>query len=82
MPEPLTEATGRLPAGAPADTAAREAVLRAAGLPVVDLAAVIAVAAAGGELRASTADWFARNALRLSLDRSLDLVSATYRAHW
>ncbi|MFJ8674506.1 DNA polymerase beta superfamily protein [Streptomyces sp. NPDC093589] len=42
MPEPLTEATGRLPAEAPADTAAREAVLRAAGLPVVDLAAVIA----------------------------------------
>ena len=32
----------------------------------------------GPELRALTADWFARNAHRLSLDSSLDRVAASY----
>jgi glycosyltransferase involved in cell wall biosynthesis len=46
-----------------------------------DLAEAIArVHAAGGELRASTADWFARNARRLSIDSSLDRVAASYGA--
>lgn len=46
-----------------------------------DLAEAIArVHAGGGELRRSTADWFARNARRLSLDASLDHVAAGYGA--
>jgi glycosyltransferase involved in cell wall biosynthesis len=46
-----------------------------------DLAAAIErVHAGGGALRASTADWFARNAQRLSLDGSLDRVAASYAA--
>ena len=45
-----------------------------------DLAAAIAKVAAGGdELRRSTAGWFARNARRLSLANSLDVVVAAYR---
>ena len=45
-----------------------------------DLAAAIErVHAAGRALRESTADWFARNAERLSLERSLEAVSAAYR---
>jgi glycosyltransferase involved in cell wall biosynthesis len=44
-----------------------------------DLAAAIErVHAAGDELRASTAAWFARNAQRLSLAHSLELVLASY----
>jgi glycosyltransferase involved in cell wall biosynthesis len=43
-------------------------------------AAILRVHAGGGELRASTADWFARNARRLSLDASLDHVAASYDA--
>jgi glycosyltransferase involved in cell wall biosynthesis len=44
-----------------------------------DLADAIArVDAAGAPLRAATADWFARNAARLSLDASLDAVAASY----
>ncbi len=35
---------------------------------------------AGPALRASTAEWFARNAQRLSLDASLDVVAASYAA--
>jgi glycosyltransferase involved in cell wall biosynthesis len=42
-------------------------------------AAIARVHAAGPQLRRSTADWFARNARRLSLDASLDVVAATYR---
>jgi glycosyltransferase involved in cell wall biosynthesis len=42
-------------------------------------AAILRVHAAGAALRASTADWFARNARRLSLDGSLDRVAAAYR---
>ncbi|MFL5905374.1 MAG: glycosyltransferase, partial [Solirubrobacteraceae bacterium] len=44
-----------------------------------DLAAAIArVHAGGGDLRRSTADWFARNARRLSMAASLDRVAAEY----
>jgi glycosyltransferase involved in cell wall biosynthesis len=42
--------------------------------------ALARVHAGGAELRASTADWFARNARRLSLDGSLDAVAASYAA--
>jgi glycosyltransferase involved in cell wall biosynthesis len=42
-------------------------------------AAIVKVWEAGPELRASTADWFARNAQRLSLKSSLDVVAAGYR---
>src|SRR5215207_4657801 len=42
--------------------------------------AIVRVHAAGAELRASTAAWFARNAARLSIDRSLDTVAASYGA--
>jgi glycosyltransferase involved in cell wall biosynthesis len=40
--------------------------------------AILRVHAAGGELRASTADWFARNVAELSLSGSLDAVAASY----
>jgi glycosyltransferase involved in cell wall biosynthesis len=43
-------------------------------------AAIVRVHAAGAELRASTADWFARNARRLSIDASLDVVASAYEA--
>jgi len=44
-----------------------------------DLAdAIVRVHEAGGELRTSTAEWFARNAQRLSIDASLDRVAASY----
>jgi glycosyltransferase involved in cell wall biosynthesis len=43
-------------------------------------AAIVRVADAGAALRASTADWFARNAQRLSIDSSLDAVAAGYAA--
>ncbi|MFL5838317.1 MAG: glycosyltransferase, partial [Solirubrobacteraceae bacterium] len=44
-----------------------------------DLAdAMIRVHLAGSELRASTAEWFARNARRLSMAASLDRVAAEY----
>jgi glycosyltransferase involved in cell wall biosynthesis len=41
-------------------------------------AAIAAVVAAGAPLRASTSAWFARNAERLSLEHSLELVLASY----
>lgn len=41
-------------------------------------AAILRVAAAGPELRTRTAAWFARNAHRLSLEESLDIVAAAY----
>jgi glycosyltransferase involved in cell wall biosynthesis len=40
--------------------------------------AIVKVHAAGGELRVSTAAWFARNAQRLSIDTSLDTVARSY----
>jgi glycosyltransferase involved in cell wall biosynthesis len=44
-----------------------------------DLAdAMVRVHRAGSELRASTAEWFARNARRLSMAASLDRVAAEY----
>ncbi len=44
-----------------------------------DLAdAIVRVHEGGDALRRSTADWFARNAERLSLGRSLDLVARSY----
>jgi glycosyltransferase involved in cell wall biosynthesis len=42
-------------------------------------AAILRVHAAGPALRTATADWFARNARRLSLDGSLDRVAQSYR---
>ncbi|HKN95207.1 MAG TPA: glycosyltransferase [Thermoleophilaceae bacterium] len=46
-----------------------------------DLAgAILRVHEAGPDLRASTAEWFARNAERLSLAHSLDVVAGAYRA--
>lgn len=42
--------------------------------------AIVRVHRAGARLRASTADWFARNARRLSLDNSLDVVVERYAA--
>jgi glycosyltransferase involved in cell wall biosynthesis len=46
-----------------------------------DLAeAILRVHEAGPALRASTADWFARNAERLSLAHSIDIVAAAYEA--
>lgn len=42
-------------------------------------AAIVRVHEAGEALRRSTADWFARNARRLSLQGSLDAVVASYR---
>ncbi len=51
----------------------------AASAEAEDLAAaILRVRAAGPQLRASTAEWFARNADRLSLTASLDLVAAAY----
>jgi glycosyltransferase involved in cell wall biosynthesis len=45
-----------------------------------DLAgAILRVHDAGDAMRRSTADWFARNAQRLSLGHSLDVVAAAYR---
>ena len=41
-------------------------------------AAIVAVHRAGFELRESTAEWFARNAERLSLTRSLETVADAY----
>jgi len=45
-----------------------------------DLAdAIVRVWEAGTDLRVSTADWFARNARRLSVDASLEVVARSYR---
>ncbi len=43
-------------------------------------AAILRVHGAGEEMRASTAEWFARNARRLSLESSLETVIAAYEA--
>lgn len=46
-----------------------------------DLAdAILRIHAAGPDMRASTAEWFVRNAKRLSLESSLDSVTAAYAA--
>jgi len=54
-------------------------VVAASGEPAVLAAAIERVRDAGPALRASTADWYARNASRLSLDASLDRVVGAYR---
>jgi glycosyltransferase involved in cell wall biosynthesis len=41
-------------------------------------AAILRVRAGGDELRRATADWFARNSRRLSIDSSLDAVARSY----
>ena len=41
--------------------------------------AIVRVHEAGGELRRTTAEWFARNARRLSIDTSLETVARSYR---
>ena len=47
-----------------------------------DLAdAIVRVHEAGPGLRTATAEWFARNAERLSLTHSLDVVAGAYRAN-
>jgi glycosyltransferase involved in cell wall biosynthesis len=43
-------------------------------------AAIVRVHEAGAALRTSTAEWFVRNARRLSLDSSLDVVAGSYAA--
>jgi glycosyltransferase involved in cell wall biosynthesis len=69
------------------DNAAVELVLEgvngvvAASTSPADLASAIEAVAAGGEqLRASTRRWFAENAERVSLDRSLQIAVALYAA--
>jgi glycosyltransferase involved in cell wall biosynthesis len=48
--------------------------------PAVLAAAILRVHAAGDALRRSTAEWFRRNAERVSLARALETVVAAYRA--
>jgi glycosyltransferase involved in cell wall biosynthesis len=46
-----------------------------------DLAAgIVRIAGAGAALRDSTAEWFRRNAERLSLELSLEIVARAYAA--
>ncbi len=47
--------------------------------PAALAAAIVRVHEGGAALRASTRDWFAANASRLSIDGSLDVVAAAYR---
>jgi glycosyltransferase involved in cell wall biosynthesis len=53
-------------------------VIAASAAPGDLAAAMVRVHEAGPALRASTADWFARSARRLSMEASLDHVSAEY----
>ena len=53
-------------------------VIAPSGDPQALADAIVRVHAAGPALRASTADWFARNAPTLSVDASLDQVAAAY----
>lgn len=70
-----------------ADNAATELVdegvngfVAAAHAPEALGAAIVAACLGGTDLRASTCDWFAHNAERLSLRSSLDQLDAFYRA--
>jgi glycosyltransferase involved in cell wall biosynthesis len=54
-------------------------IVARSGDPEAIAAAIARVRDAGPALRESTADWFARNAARLSLDASLDRVVSAYR---
>jgi len=47
--------------------------------PEVLAAAIVRVREAGAELRQTTAEWFARNSHRLSIDTSLEVVAESYR---
>jgi glycosyltransferase involved in cell wall biosynthesis len=51
----------------------------ASGSPDDIAAAIVRVHAAGPSLRVTTADWFQRNARRLSIGQSLETVLAAYR---
>jgi glycosyltransferase involved in cell wall biosynthesis len=53
-------------------------VIAASGSPEDLAAAFVRVHRAGPALRRSTAEWFERNRVRLSLSRSIDLVAAKY----
>ena len=53
-------------------------VVAASAEPDALAAAILRVHRAGPELRASTADWFERNGVRLSLDRSVATVLEAY----
>jgi glycosyltransferase involved in cell wall biosynthesis len=53
-------------------------VVAASAAPAELARAILRVHALGPRLRESTADWFARNAHRLSLDASLETVVASY----
>ncbi len=53
-------------------------VIAASAEPADLAAAIVAVVAGGPALRASTREWFARNAQELSIERSLRLVLAGY----
>ena len=55
-------------------------VIAASAGPADLAAAIVRVAEAGEALRASTREWFARNARRLSLENSLETVVASYSA--
>jgi len=53
-------------------------VIAASAAPEDLAAAIVRVHEGGAALRASTCDWFARNATRLSLEASLETVLASY----
>ncbi len=53
-------------------------VIAASAAPEALAAAIVAVHRGGAALRASTREWFAANAERLSLERSLETVLAAY----
>jgi glycosyltransferase involved in cell wall biosynthesis len=55
-------------------------VIAASAEPADLAAAIVRVHEGGSALRASTCDWFARNARRLSLESSLETVLASYSA--
>jgi len=55
-------------------------LVAASAEPAELAAAIVAVLDAGPQLRASTSAWFARNAERLSIERSLQTVLASYPA--
>jgi len=55
-------------------------IVAASAEPAELAAAIVAVLEAGPAMRASTSAWFARNAERLSIERSLQTVLASYPA--
>jgi len=50
----------------------------ASAAPADLAAAILRIHAGGQELRAATADWFERNARRLSIENSLETVMSSY----